>query len=271
MQCRLLVTDATGGVRWSWKSPPETPCFGVWVDETPLDAAGVVHLWFSWGDWNSRVAVQPTADSMRDFATLATADDVGRFPQSDAYDVNGDGRIEIVQSADCGSDCIPAGYWTYYFDGDDFVTFLCVRPDIDFAAVRTGSGTDQGQVGEIPPGTCDVASTVGDLSTGEMWRHVAYGDVSGWAHDSLFVAPPVEPLPEVAGSSGSPGTSAEQAAAVATPVTDVSDPAVLVRSAAIPSLCGHQPGALVDGALPASLLVDDLGAHAREDLPSSAR
>jgi hypothetical protein len=203
MQCRILAVDATDSVRWAWKTPPEKHCYGRGLDETPLDAAGVVHLWFSWGDWNSRVALQPTADSMRDFATLATIDGYGRFTQSEAYDVNGDGRIEIIHSEDCGSDCAPSGYWTYYFDGNEFVTFLCVRPDIDFAAVRGGPGTDQAEVGRIPPGTCDIASSIDDWSTGEGWRYVTHAGVSGWSHDSLFAPPPPDPLPEI---SGNPAT-----------------------------------------------------------------
>jgi len=63
----------------------------------------------------------------------------------------------------------------------------CVRSNIDFAAVRQAPGVDQAQVGEIPPGTCDVLVYAISSDGRIPWLQVAFGDVFGWSAESNFL------------------------------------------------------------------------------------
>jgi hypothetical protein len=63
----------------------------------------------------------------------------------------------------------------------------CVRPDIDFAAVREAPGVTQVQVGEIPPSTCDVQVYATGTDGRIAWLEVSFGDVFGWSAESNFV------------------------------------------------------------------------------------
>jgi len=71
----------------------------------------------------------------------------------------------------------------------------CVRSNIDFAAARQAPGVDQAQVGEVPPGTCDVLVYAISSDGRIPWLQVAFGDVFGWSAESNFqqsslVSPP---------------------------------------------------------------------------------
>ena len=105
---------------------------------------------------------------------------------------------------------------------------LCVRADIDFAAVRAAPGTDNAEVGRIPPGTCGVVAVASDSSTGEEWLHVQYGGIDGWSAARLYV-PDDTPLPT---------------APPAVPASSVD-----LSNAEIPALCGFPAGRLVAGEL----------------------
>jgi hypothetical protein len=63
----------------------------------------------------------------------------------------------------------------------------CVRSNIDFAAVREAPGVDNTQVGEIPPGTCDVLVYAISSDGRIPWLQVAFGDAFGWSAESNFV------------------------------------------------------------------------------------
>ena len=71
----------------------------------------------------------------------------------------------------------------------------CVRSNIDFAAVRQAPGVDQAQVGEIPPGTCDVVVYAVGSDGRIPWLQVAFGDVFGWSAQSNFVQSSLVPPP----------------------------------------------------------------------------
>jgi hypothetical protein len=63
----------------------------------------------------------------------------------------------------------------------------CVRANIDNAAVRTGPGTENLKVTEIPPGTCGVeVIDMANDSLGVPWYHVRFNGFDGWSAVSLF-------------------------------------------------------------------------------------
>jgi hypothetical protein len=63
----------------------------------------------------------------------------------------------------------------------------CVRPDIDFAAVREAPGVAQLLVGQIPPSTCDVQVYATGTDGRIAWLEVSFGDIFGWSAESNFV------------------------------------------------------------------------------------
>jgi len=71
----------------------------------------------------------------------------------------------------------------------------CVRSNIDFAAVRAAPGVDQAQLGEIPPGTCDVVVYAIGSDGRIPWLQVASGEVFGWSAESNFVQTSFAPAP----------------------------------------------------------------------------
>ncbi len=71
----------------------------------------------------------------------------------------------------------------------------CVRPNIDFAAVREAPGVTQPEVGRIPPGTCGVP-VYAEGSDGRIaWLQVGFGGTFGWSAKSNFVQESLQPAP----------------------------------------------------------------------------
>jgi hypothetical protein len=69
----------------------------------------------------------------------------------------------------------------------------CVRPNIDFAAVREAPGVTRAEVGRIPPGTCGV-QIYAEGSDGRIaWLQVAVGGDFGWSAKSNFVQDSLQP------------------------------------------------------------------------------
>jgi hypothetical protein len=74
----------------------------------------------------------------------------------------------------------------------------CVRPNIDFAAVRVAAGVTQPEVGRIPPTTCNVLVYDTGSDGRITWLEVGIGDVFGWSAQSNFVQTSFAPVPVVA-------------------------------------------------------------------------
>lgn len=69
----------------------------------------------------------------------------------------------------------------------------CVRPNIDFAAVREAPGVAQAEVGRIPPGTCDVPIYAEGSDGRIAWLQVGIGGTFGWSARSNFVQDSIQP------------------------------------------------------------------------------
>ena len=101
---------------------------------------------------------------------------------------------------------------------------MCVRSDIDFAALRAEPNIDGALLAEIPPGSCDV----GLLDTNEVqggglgWYHVMWQGIEGWTAASNTTRT-VTPPPASASSLGGPPTdwTVDTPSGVACPAPDV--------------------------------------------------
>jgi hypothetical protein len=195
--CRFAVVDQHGAVQWERGG---AGCdFGGSIFRPAPDAHGNLFIEYSTLRYPGITVLRPVADGMSDFGSLPPSDtsdgNSGRFVDSQLFDVDGDGKYEIVSLIrPCEPTCADGEiYWqTFAWNGSDFVADICTQgswPTIPVQATPEAGGT---VVGNVPQDTCGVQTTHSAWLMAE-WIPVAFEDVLGWAPSEAFVPPPTEP------------------------------------------------------------------------------